>query len=262
MIKTLVIDDEVEAREGISLLLQQDPEIELVGTSKNGLEAIQHIEAYQPELLFLDIQMPKINGFEVVNSLSGAEMPLVVFVTAYDQYALKAFEIHAIDYLLKPFTDERFFDCLTHAKSTLHQGNHKALHQLISTYVASLPPQQESELLSASSKGLSQRLVVKSSGKIYFLTFEDIIWIEAQDYYIDIHLADHCYRVRESMKSMEQRLPESQFVRIHKSSIVNLTYIDRMEPFFNGEYMVFLRTGQKLKLSRGHKEKLWKRLGY
>ena len=262
MIRTLVVDDEPEAREGICQLLQQDPDIELVGTSKNGLEAIQHIDSRSPQLLFLDIQMPKINGFEVLNSLPGNQVPLVVFVTAFDQYALKAFEIHAIDYLLKPFTDERFFDCLNHAKRAIRQGNETTLQHLLSSYVDSLPVKKESELLPTSPLGLSDRLVIKSSGKIYFLAHEDIIWIEAQDYCIDIHLADQHYRVRESMKSMEARLPESQFARIHKSSMVNLHHIDRLEPFFNGEYMVFLRNGKKLKLSRGHKDKLWKRLGY
>lgn len=255
-IRTLIVDDEAEAREGGRLLLQKDADIALVGMCKNGLEAIQMIKEEKPDLVLLDIQMPEINGFEVLSSLVENSMPTVIFITAYDQYALKAFEIHAVDYLLKPFTDERFFQALNYAKqhinSTSLNSVHQKLHNLIDSYQAQIPEQTDHLVQEVNLR--SERLIIKSSGKIVFMQLPEIIWIEAYDYYIKIHLKDKTYLVRESMKRMNEKLPAKQFVRIHKSSIVNLQYVRELEPYQNGEYFVHLSTGQKLKLSRSYRE--------
>lgn len=259
MIKTIIIDDEEEAREGVRVLLERDPEVELVAMCKHGLEAINAIYEHQPHLVFLDIQMPEINGFEVLNSIRPEAMPAVIFVTAYDQYAIRAFEVHAIDYLLKPFTDERFYRALTFAKQHIHQKNlNPKLNALLQQYQKENTQAQGDYLIQerASNRPSSNRLVIKSSGKIYFIQLEDIRWIEAYDYYIKIHIEGRFYLVRESMKRMVQKLPENQFARIHKSSIVNLNQIVELEPYFNGEYIVHLQSGEKLKLSRNFKKNL------
>lgn len=259
MIRTIIIDDEAEAREGLKNLLGKDDDIDLVGECKNGLEAIQHINALKPELVFLDIQMPKINGFEVLNSLVEERLPQIVFVTAYDQYALQAFDMHAIDYLLKPFSDERFFDCLNHVKRHFEQTNQQPeneLQALIKSYLGQMKDKENGELIPENGSALAKRLVIKSGGKIHIVNYKDIIRVEAQDYYIKVHTANQSFLMRESMKGMAQKLPDLQFVRIHKSHIVNLAYVTELEPYFNGEYMVKLQNGQSLKMSRTYRENL------
>ncbi|MDN5204156.1 LytTR family DNA-binding domain-containing protein [Fulvivirgaceae bacterium BMA10] len=262
-IRTIIVDDEKEAREGLNLLLEADHDIEIVTTCKNGLEAISAIDELKPDLIFLDIQMPGVNGFEVLNSISITPLPAVVFVTAYDQYSLKAFEIHAIDYLLKPFTDERFFSALEFAKQ--HIRNRKLenvndqLKNLLAHYKEEIKFDKESAVLNESASGnkiFNDRLIIKADGKIVFVPLGEIIWIEAYDYYIKIHVADRFYLVRDSMKKMENTLPSNQFIRIHKSSVINLDYITELVPHFNNEYIVKLSNGKALKVSRSYKDKL------
>lgn len=263
-IRTLIVDDESEAREGLELLLSRDEEVDLIAKCKNGLEAIQQINQLRPDLVFLDIQMPQINGFEVLSSLPEDRMPKVVFVTAYDQYAVQAFQIHAIDYLLKPFTDERFYDCLKHAKERLHQENTSAVdenyHALIDGYRERQSGEKDQMILSSMGTA-EQRMLIKSGGKIHFIDFAEIRWIEAFDYYVKVHTADRFFLVRESMKKMEAKLSPHNFIRIHKSSIINLDFIKELEPYFNGEYYVKLKEGEKLKLSRTYRKNLLGRLG-
>ena len=260
-LQTLVVDDEADAREGLSHLLEKDKDITLVRCCKNGIEAIQSLMTEEVHLLFLDIQMPQINGFEVLNSLPSNKVPAVIFTTAYDQYALKAFEVHALDYLLKPFTDQRFMQALEHAKALIshQQQSRPELFKMLEQYAEQLP-QKESSLLGGNVEKHPDRLVVKSGGKIHFVPYNDIRWVEACDYNIQIHTDGESYTVRASMKSMVQKLPTQLFSRIHKSSIVNLNYIAKMEPFFNGEYIIHLKTGDKLKLSRTYKESFMKLL--
>lgn len=265
MLKVLIIDDEEEAREGLRVMVEQLEDTALLGMCKNGLEAIGEIIRLKPDLVLLDIQMPEINGFEVLNSLAPSQLPAVIFVTAYDQYALKAFEVHAIDYLLKPFTNERFYKAMTHARAHFQkQTIQNRLEKLLQSYQQEQGESMENTLISDKKEAESpqaQRLIVKSSGKIHFIPYEEIHWIEAYDYYIKIHVKDRYFLVRESMKRMEQRLPASLFARIHKSSIIHLNQIKELEPHFNGEYMVHLKNGNKLKLSRNYKHALINRFG-
>ena len=267
-IRTLIIDDEPEAREGVKYLIEANQENELLGLCKNGLEAINQINALRPDLIFLDIQMPEINGFDVLNSIDSHAMPSVVFITAYDQYALKAFELHAVDYLLKPFTDERFYKALAHANQQIRNHSLRDINvqlaSLLDSYKQDYPNSREDSLIKepgTKKSPLQNRLVIKSSGKIYFIQLHEIIWIEAYDYYVKIHVQDRFYLLRESMKRMETRLPSDQFVRIHKSSIINLSYIQELEPYYNGEFFVKLSKGQKLKLSRNYRKNLMGILG-
>jgi two-component system, LytTR family, response regulator len=260
-LKTLIVDDEEEAREGLRHLLQKASDIDLVAVCKNGLEAIQKINQLQPELVFLDIQMPEINGFEVLNNLENTPVPAVIFVTAYDQYALKAFELHALDYLLKPFTDERFYQALAHAKQYLQTASLNQLHEKLSSVLAVYNNQtnetEKDALLDEDSETVStipNRLIIKSMGKIYFVPLSDIHWVEAFDYYVKIHLTDKFYLVRTSLKSLEKKLPNHLFLRVHKSQIVNIQSIIELEPYFNGEYLLKLRGDQKLKVSRSYRQ--------
>lgn len=259
----IVVDDEKKARDGLSMLLSKDPEIDLVAVCKNGMEAITQINSLKPQLLLLDIQMPEINGFEVLSSIDPDKMLAIVFTTAYDQYALKAFEIHAIDYLLKPFTDERFFEALAHAKHhILHaslQQIHLNLNSLLKGYQTEQAAPENDRLISAESRQTApflERLVIKSSGKVYFLRFDEIIWIEACDYFVKIHTSDKTHMVRESLKTMENRLPESSFLRIHRSHMINSQMIRTLEPFFNGDFFITLSNGKTLKGSRNYKHRL------
>jgi two-component system LytT family response regulator len=205
----------------------------------------------------MDIQMPEINGFDVLSNIRLEPLPLVIFVTAYDQYALKAFEIHAIDYLLKPFTDERFYQALRFAKDQLSNTSDVGINGKLSSLLGKYISDQNADSDRLINEGMgSQRMVIKSSGKIIFLKLEDIHWVEAFDYYIKIHIDEKFYLVRESMKHMELRLPSDRFIRIHKSSIVNLEKIQEMEHLNNSEYLIKLQNGTQLKVSRSYRKNL------
>ncbi len=253
-IKAVIVDDELEAREGVAWLLAKDQQIDVVAVCANGIEAIQAIREYHPELLFLDIQMPQINGFEVLNSISAEYLPAVIFTTAYDEYTLKAFEVHAVDYLLKPFTNERFFAALNHAKQIIQQKS--TSNQQVSGFIQSqLKTGQSNQLVSEPST--SERLTVKVDGKVYFIPFQEIIWIEAYDYYVKIHVADRFYLLRDSLKRMATRLPNPPFVRVHKSSIINQRHLQEIAPQQNGnEYQITLMNGQQLNSSRSYRDQI------
>ena len=252
-LKSVIVDDEPEAREGVVLLLSDDPDTEVVAVCANGLEAIQAIKEHSPDLLFLDIQMPQINGFEVLNSLNAGQQPAVIFTTAYDEYTLKAFEIHAIDYLLKPFTDERFYQALAHAKKLLHRRSSPSLQSLLKAQP--LTNDDQNTLIQEERNAIPDKLVVKSDGRVHFVPYTDIIWVEAYDYYVKVHVKDRYFLLRDSLKHMERRLPSSQFVRIHKSSIVNVQYIASLVPQDTGsDYQVMLTNGVELRSSRSYRE--------
>jgi two-component system LytT family response regulator len=260
-LKTIIVDDEAEAREGLRLLLSQDSAVDLVAVCKNGWEALEQIQVQHPDLVFLDIQMPELTGFDVLGRLDKSRLPMIIFVTAFDQYALKAFEIHALDYLLKPFTDMRFFEALNHAKEQSQSTHWNTLQNKLETLLQDYALQQKGgELLSESVENsgevsiFQERLVVKSSGKIYLVPLTEVLWLEAYDYYVKIHLSEKYYLVRESLKNLEQKLPATIFLRLHKSSMVNINYITELEPYYNGEYIVKLSNGTKLKMSRTYRK--------
>ena len=250
-IRTMVIDDEPVARERIVGLLQQEQDIELIGECADGNQAISAINQQSPDLVFLDVQMPACDGFNVIQQVGADRMPAVVFVTAYDEYALRAFEVHAIDYLLKPFGRDRFQQTLRHAREHLERRRAGDLGKRLLALVQDLKPEPQK----------LDRLVVKSGGRVFFLRTDQIDWIEAAGNYVRLHLTDDSHLFRETMNNMESRLDARRFVRIHRSRIVNTDRIKEMQPWFNGEYVVVLQNGARLTLSRGYREKLQERLG-
>ena len=250
-IKVLVADDEPLARERLSGLLSQEPDIEMVGQARDGEEAVTAIHDDSPDLVFLDVQMPQMNGFDVIEAVGSDKMPLVIFVTAYDQHALKAFQVRALDYLLKPFDRERFKDALGRARKQLERDENGDLGKRLLALVKDLRRDQPK----------SDRLVVKSGGRLFFLRTDEIDWVEAAGNYVRLHVGPGSHLLRETMNAIEGRLDPEKFFRIHRSRIVNMERIQELQPWLNGEYAVPLRTGTRLTLSRGYREKLQDRLG-
>lgn len=250
-IRAMVVDDEAMARERVIGMLRQESDIELIGECSDGQQAVQAIAAQQPDLVFLDVQMPAVDGFGVIQQVGPEKMPAVVFVSAYDEYALKAFEVHAMDYLLKPFSRERFQQTLQHARTHVERRRAGDLGKRLMALVQDVKPEPQR----------LDRLVVKSGGRVFFLRTDDIIWIEAAGNYVRLHLAEDSHLFRETMNGIEARLDPRRFVRIHRSRIVNSDRIKELQPWFNGEYVVVLQNGTRLTLSRGYREKLQERLG-
>jgi two-component system LytT family response regulator len=248
----MVVDDEPVARERIVGLLQQEKDIELVGECADGQQAINAIQAQHPDLVFLDVQMPACDGFGVIESVGADRMPAVVFVTAYDEYALKAFEVHAIDYLLKPFGRDRFQRTLQHARASLERRRAGDLGRRLLALVNDIKTEPGPARL--------DRLVVKSGGRVFFLRTDEIDWIEAAGNYVRLHLGEESHLFRETMNRMESRLDSRRFVRIHRSRIVNTERVKELQPWFNGEHVVVLQNGTRLTLSRGYREKLQEQL--
>ena len=261
-IRTLVVDDEPLARRNIRLLLEGDPEIEIVGEAASGREALERIREHSPDLVFLDIQMPEMDGFGVLVRIVAAEMPVIVFVTAFDQYALRAFEFHALDYLLKPFDDARFEKALRQAKHQVEQRDIKDLGRRLIALLEGRGGQAP-----AGADGTREqphylsRLLIKSAGRVFFLKADEIDYVSAEDYYVKLHVGRKGHLLRETMNELESKLDPAQFVRIHRSTIVNLERIRELQQLFNGEYVVVVRDGTELKLSRGRREHLEKLLG-
>ncbi|MBI5380571.1 MAG: response regulator transcription factor [Opitutae bacterium] len=254
-IRTLIVDDEPTARRGVRLLLAADPEIEIIGEAGTGAEAVECIRRDQPALIFLDVQMPQGDGFKVLESFAPAQRPAVVFVTAYDEYALKAFDVHAVDYLLKPYDDARFRAALDRAKHFTRHRQTSAIDdrlQQLLAYLKQTPPADERETEAAR----PDRILIKSAGEIIFLKAEEIDWIEAEGDYMKFHVDGRAHLQRETMARLEARLDPKRFVRIHRSTIVNIDRVRKLSPSFLGEYAVVLQDGTKLKLSRGYHDRL------
>ena len=239
------------ARERVLTLLKQQPDIEVVGECADGAQALSAIERLEPELVFLDVQIPVMDGFGVLRALAPNRLPMVVFTTAYDEYALRAFEVHALDYLLKPFGRERFRETLKHARASLERRRAGDLGRRLLALVNDIKPEAPK----------LDRLVVKSGGRVFFLRTDDLDWIEAAGNYVRLHLGEEAHLFRETMTRMEARLDTRRFVRIHRSRIVNTERIKELQPWFNGEYVVVLRNGTRLPLSRGYRDKLQEQLG-
>jgi len=265
-IRTIIVDDEPAAREGMVLMLKGFNDIEIVASCRNGIEAIQEIREKNPDLLLLDIQMPGIDGFDVLNNIPEKKRPYIVFITAYDQFAVKAFEYHALDYLLKPYSDERFVEMINRIKDHIYQQ--KTISQLQKVDVLSRElldkRKNESDLMILPYEGETgveeSRLVVKEGGKIHLIPMKRITFIEAYDYYAKIHTTDTFILVRIPLKVMENQLPENQFIRIHRSYILNLLYLKRIEKNDSGDYNAVLITGNSLKVSNTYKNDLIEKL--
>jgi two-component system LytT family response regulator len=256
-IKTLIVDDEPLARRNLRLLLENDPQIEILDECRNGREAVKAINALSPDLIFLDIQMPEMDGFDVLERVGTDQIQAIIFVTAFDQYALKAFDVHALDYLLKPFDDERFAHALRRAKAQIEA---REINRLSKRLLALLDERVSQRASSSRQKDYLTRLMIKVSGRVVLLKVDDIAFIEADGNYAKLHVGRKAHLLREKMHDLEQRLDPAKFVRIHRSVIVNLDRIKEMQPHFNGDYIVVLDDGRQLRLSRTRRENLEARL--
>jgi two-component system LytT family response regulator len=234
-IRTVIVDDEPLARSNLLVLLRRDPEIEVVAQCGSGIEALDEIRKSKPDLVFLDVQMPECDGFDVLEQLGADQPRAIVFVTAYDQYALRAFEAGALDYLLKPFDNARFERALQRAKQNL-QGDRPSPHK-------------------------PERIIVKSAGQVLFVRHAEIDWVEAADYYSCLHVGTKTYLVRRSMTDLESQLHPAIFCRVHRSAIVNLNRVAGLQTGAEGESEVLLHNGEKLRLSRRYRAQLQERLG-
>ena len=249
--RVLIVDDEPLARERIRSLLAAEPDVQVVGECGDGGAAVDAIRDARPDLVFLDVQMPDLDGFGVLDALAGEELPLVVFVTAYDQYALRAFEAHAVDYLLKPYDVDRFAAALARARANLGSAGGADVRSQLLSLLQELRPNSR----------YLERLIVRLGSRLLFVRAEEIDWIEAEGNYARLHAGNRSYLVRETMSHLEAKLDPAHFVRIHRSSIVNVDRIQELESVFQGEYLIVLRGGTKLNSSRGYRERLEKLLG-
>jgi two-component system LytT family response regulator len=250
-ISALIVDDEALARRFIRRMLKDDTDVEVVGECSNGKEAVAFIRKHSPDLVFLDVQMPEMDGLSVLQSLGTERLPQIVFTTAYEQYAVRAFELHALDYLLKPFDQSRFQEALARAKEQLRYRQREDERLQIGALLETLerPPEY------------LERLIIKAEGRITFLRTREIDWIEADDKYVHLHAGTTTRMVRQTLSAMEAQLDPKRFVRIHRSAIVNVERIKELQPLFNGEYSVLMENGAKLTLTKSHKEKLFGLLG-
>jgi two-component system LytT family response regulator len=245
-LRVLVVDDEPLVREGIRALLEREAGVRMLGEARNGEEALSRIRELRPDLVFLDVQMPGMDGLGVVAALEPEERPAIVFVTAYSEYAIRAFDLHAVDYLLKPFDAERFATAMRRARGRLSEGTADRLEELLAT----LRP----------APAYSERLLLKQEGTVVVVLANDIDWVEAADNYVKIHARTGRYMVREPLKQIEAKLDPARFARAHRSAIVNLSRVKSLDPLSAGEYVITLTTGTRLTLSRGYRDRFRSRL--
>ena len=245
-IRVLIVDDEPLGRERVRALLSGNDQIEIAGECNNGSEAVKCISAEDIDLVFLDVQMPEMNGFDVINAVGPQAMPHVIFITAYDQHALAAFEVHALDYLLKPFEVDRFNEALRHALAHIQKKQRSHDQKQISDLLQHI--HQPKKWL--------ERIVIKTRSQLYFVQTAEIDWIEAAGNYLTIHAAGKQHLLRQTLTTLASQLNPDQFIRIHRSTIVNVDRIQSMYPMASGEYEVLLGNGKKLTLSRSYRQVL------
>jgi two-component system LytT family response regulator len=245
-LRVLVVDDEPLVREGLRMLLEREAGVRLLGEARNGEEALERIRELRPDLVLLDVRMPGMDGLAVVAALEPEERPAFVFVTAHSDYAIRAFDVHAVDYLLKPFDAERFAMALRRARGRMAEGKADRLEALLST----LRP----------ARTYPERLLLKQEGTVVVVLVDDIDWVEAADNYVRVHARTGRYLVREPLKQIEAKLDQARFARAHRSAIVNLSRVKALDPLTAGEYIITLTTGTRLTLSRGCRDQFRSRL--
>jgi two-component system LytT family response regulator len=245
--RTVVVDDEPLARQTLRLLLEREADFTLVSECAHGAEAIDAICRERPDVLFLDVQMPEVDGFDVLRHLGTDAVPAIVFVTAFDRYALRAFEQHALDYLLKPFSDERFADVLARTRTRLRERSFAAMAARLADLLAASAPE-------------SRQLIIRDSGRTLVIPWRDIVWIEAEDYCARIHLHDRTVLVRDSLRALADALDRGGFVRVHRSAIANVACIRELVPLASGDQRLTLDDGTVLKVSRTHRAEVVKAL--
>ena len=250
VIETVIVDDERLSRKRIRRLLSADPEVNVTGECETGQQALELLAAHAPDLLFLDIQMPGLDGFALLNELGADRMPCTIFVTAYDEYALRAFEVHAFDYLLKPFDELRLNETVRRAKEHLLNRHVEADRDRLRLMLENLSKPER----------FRDRLAVRSGENVLLLKTNQIDWIEAADNYVYLHCGSETHALRETLSSLERTLDPNTFLRIHRSAIVNVDRIKALQPWFRGDYRVVLTTGTQLTLSRSYRQNLQNRV--
>jgi two-component system LytT family response regulator len=251
-IRVLVADDEIPARQRLIDLLRRDMQVDTISEAADGQTAVEAIQREHPDLLFLDVQMPELDGLAVIDAIGAAEMPLTVFVTAYDQHAIRAFESNALDYLLKPFSDERFEATMTRVKARLDERNMREFGQRVMKMVSAAPQPADRRL---------DRLVVKSGGTTRFIRVIDIDWIEAAGVYVTLHVGGKELLYRAALNELAEKLDPRRFVRVHRSALVNIESILQLEPISHGEFEAVIRNGSRTRVSRTYRAQLEQRLG-
>lgn len=257
-IRTIIADDEELARRGLRALSQRCEDLELICECRNGLEALDAIHQHRPDLVFLDVQMPGKTGFDVISAIADGQHPHVVFVTAYDKFALRAFEVHALDYLLKPVNEERFDAAVARVREAMSHATDNAIAQRVREVAADL------QVVSSPSSIAStvDRLPIKANdGRIIVIRLTDIDWIEADRDYVSVHVGDKTWLMRETIAAVELRLALSGFVRIHRSALVNAERVKELRPRDKGEYTVVLNNGTELKLTRNYRASVERLVG-
>jgi len=260
-IRVIIVDDEPLALRGMKLRLTDFPEVEIVGECSNGREAVKEIKALSPDLVFLDIQMPGLDGFGVVRALLGGPAPLFVFVTAYDKYAIDAFEANALDYIVKPVEEERLKDAIHRAREAMKSRAAANRESRLVEMLASLSDDDRDKIKDliddpawTEKERYTERISFKDGSKVVVLNADDIEWIDAAGDYMCIHAGGKTHIIRETMKTLQQRLDPSRFQRVHRSAIVNVGKVKELHPHSNGEYFLILENGNELKLSRSYKD--------
>jgi two-component system LytT family response regulator len=255
-IRTVIVDDEELARRGLRALSQRCEDLELICECRNGREAVDAIHRHRPDLVFLDVQMPGKTGFDVIGAIEDAQRPHVVFVTAYDKFALRAFEVHALDYLLKPVNEERFDAALARVREAMSHATDNAIVQRVRQAAAGL----QGATLPSTVPAVG-RLPIKSNGRIIVIRSADIDWIEAEGDYVSVHVGGKTWLTRETIAAVELRLALSGFVRIHRSTLVNAERVKELRPLDKGEYIVVLSDGTELKLTRNYRASVERLVG-
>ncbi len=245
-LRAIIVDDEPLARRRLRSLLSGESDVEIIGEFGNGRDAVQGIRDLRPDLVFLDIQMPELDGFGVVREVGVSEMPAVVFVTAFDEYAVKAFEVHAFDYLLKPVDRDRFASTLRRARSRVRGDDARSLGDRLEALLASL----------GSQRGEPQRLPIRKDGRIFLVKPEDIDWLEADGNHVRVHVGKESHLIRETLSKLEARLPDRTFMRIHRSTLVNIARIREIQPWFQGDYVLLLTDGTRLTSGRSYRDRV------
>jgi two-component system LytT family response regulator len=251
-LRLVIADDERLARQKVRMLLESEPNVTVIAECQDGKQTVSAINCFHPDLLLLDIQMPDLDGFQVLNEIPAQEMPVVIFTSAYDQYAIRAFEAHALDYLLKPFDQERLHQAIERARIELLNSENREVNHRIMELLSHI----KSGAVGATPVEPQNRLVIKAKGRVIFLDMDDIDWVEAAANYVRLNAGKEAYLLRETISRTSERLNSDRFIRIHRSTIVNVGKIKELIPVNSGEYIVVLKNGKELSCSRGYRASL------
>ncbi len=245
-IRVLIADDKLPAREKIRRMLRQETDVEIIGECADGLEIIAFIEKQKPDLVFLEIQMPGLDGFEILRKIETDKLPFVIFVTESENFAVKAFEVGALDYLLVPFNKERLQTAVQKARQQIENRSNGSLDKLLRAFLDKLPD----------GKNYPDKIMLKTAKGVSFINTNEVDWVEAAGNYIKLHVKDSGHLLRETMNNIESKLNPDKFLRIHRSSLVNIDRIKELQPLFNGDYIVILQNDTELNLSRNYHDRL------